>query len=54
MSVGSKAKCARCGRALRGVRAKGSKTQKRPERPFGGYLCHSCLESSIRAGVRSL
>ncbi|WP_373286765.1 hypothetical protein [Sulfodiicoccus acidiphilus] len=48
------ARCSSCGKPLRGVRDSGAKTEKRPERPFGGYLCHRCLEAAIRAGVRGV
>lgn len=43
-------KCALCKKPLRGVPADPrdlSKTEKRPNRPFGGYLCHKCLENLI-------
>lgn len=53
-------RCARCGAILGGVPRKPSehrrlpKTMKRPERPFGGVLCHRCLEEIIKSHVRSL
>lgn len=52
----SQALCAICKKPLRGVKTnkihKYSKTEKRPERPFGGYLCHDCLERLIKLAVR--
>ncbi len=53
-----KHKCARCGKELAGTprshleQRKLSKTEKRPERPFGGMLCHRCLEELIKSAVR--
>ncbi len=48
--------CAICKRPLNGVKTnkvyKFSKTEKRPERPFGGYICHSCLEKLLKASIR--
>lgn len=52
------AKCAICKKPLRGVKTnevyKYSKTEKRPERYYGGFICHSCLESLIKKAVRGL
>ncbi|BCU70663.1 50S ribosomal protein L34e [Stygiolobus caldivivus] len=52
----SEAVCAICKEPLRGVKTdkvyKYSKTEKRPERPFGGYLCHKCLERLIKNTLR--
>lgn len=54
------ARCAICGRPLNGVprlrpvelRAL-PKTAKRPERPYGGVICHSCLEKLLKKAIRS-
>jgi large subunit ribosomal protein L34e len=52
------AKCAICKRELNGVKTnnlnKLSKSEKRPERPFGGFLCHKCLESLIKSAIRGI
>jgi large subunit ribosomal protein L34e len=51
------AHCAICGRRLNAVPTneiyKFSKTEKRPERPFGGTICHTCLEQLIKKAARS-
>ena len=51
--------CAICGKPLNGVpRVRSSEmkklplTKKRPERPYGGVLCHNCLESLIKRTIR--
>lgn len=48
--------CAICKKPLHGVKTnkvyKFSKTEKRPERPYGGYVCHSCLEKLLKASIR--
>ncbi len=52
-------KCGVCGSPLNGVASgskgmvKASKTEKRTERPYGGYLCHKCLELLIKLSVRA-
>jgi large subunit ribosomal protein L34e len=54
----SNAVCAICKKPLRGIITdnvnKFSKTQKRPERPYGGYICHSCLEKLIKSSLRGI
>ena len=54
------ARCAICGKPLSGVPRlrpvelrKLPKTAKRPERPFGGMICHECLEKLIKKSVRT-
>jgi len=54
------AKCGRCGsplggvpRDLRDLRSM-PKSSKRPNRPFGGVLCHRCLEEIYREIIRSM
>lgn len=44
--------CGVCGAPLNGVRD-GSKSEKSVERPYGGYLCHRCLETLIKLSVRA-
>lgn len=45
-------KCGVCGIPLNGI-VSGSKSEKSVERPYGGYLCHNCLESLIKLIVRT-
>ena len=54
------ARCAVCGKPLNGVPRlrpaqlrRLSKTAKRPERPYGGVLCHKCLETLLRKAIIS-
>ena len=54
------ARCAICGRPLNGVPRlrpvelrKLPKTAKRPERPFGGMICHECLERLLKRSIRA-
>jgi large subunit ribosomal protein L34e len=49
--------CAGCGNAIHGIprsklMSKLSLSEKRVERKFGGFLCHRCLESLIKASLR--
>jgi len=50
-------RCAWCGKTLPGIiresLAKAPKSEKRISRWFGGYLCHKCLESSLKYAVIS-
>lgn len=50
--------CSICKAPLNGVKTNKiysfSLSQKRPERPFGGYLCHKCLENLIKMSVRGI
>jgi ribosomal protein L34E len=41
--------CAWCGREIHGIADEWSSSysEKRVERIYGGYLCHSCLQSAI-------
>ncbi|BDC19354.1 50S ribosomal protein L34e [Acidianus sp. HS-5] len=52
------AHCSKCGNPLNGVKINKvylfSLSEKRPERPFGGYLCHKCLEDLIKMSVRGI
>lgn len=57
---GKPARCAICGKPLQGVvrdhprnLKKYPKSQKTVSRPYGGYLCHECLEKQIKAKIRS-
>lgn len=46
--------CAICGRSLKGTEKESStssKSSKKPERPYGGYICHECLEKEITLEV---
>ncbi|MEB3860100.1 MAG: 50S ribosomal protein L34e [Desulfurococcales archaeon] len=54
------ARCAVCRKPLNGVpRLRPAKlrnlakTSKRPERPYGGVLCHKCLETLLRKSIIS-
>jgi large subunit ribosomal protein L34e len=51
-----KAKCSICKGFLHGVPTmmlrKLSKSEKAPSRIFGGVICHSCLQKSIKKAVR--
>ncbi|MEM4557037.1 MAG: 50S ribosomal protein L34e [Sulfolobales archaeon] len=51
-------RCGICGSYLNGVVVgskglfKASKSERSVERPYGGYLCHKCLETLIKLSVR--
>ena len=53
-------RCGLCGAEIHGCRvwrpselARLPKTKKRPERPYGGHLCHSCLEKLLLREIRA-
>jgi large subunit ribosomal protein L34e len=54
-----KARCSICGTLLNGVPRDynvirmGPKSSKRPERPYGGQICHRCLEMLLKVSIRS-
>jgi len=55
-----KSKCANCRRFLSGIPRllpteirKLPKTHRRPERPYGGYLCHQCLQELTKQAARA-
>ncbi|MCD4740401.1 hypothetical protein K8R43_04395 [archaeon] len=43
--------CPTCGKKLAGT-GKGPKSKTRPNRKFGGVLCHSCTERTIKLKTR--
>ena len=51
-------KCALCKKPLRGVGKLTAKEERKgirmPTRPFGGYLCHSCLEKALKRALREI
>lgn len=56
---GDAPKCAICKRPLRGIKKyipyelkHVNKSQKRISRPYGGYICHRCLERIIKEKAR--
>jgi len=50
-------RCAWCGGVLRGVPREGhnkySKSERTVERIYGGYLCHRCVERSIKHAIHA-
>ncbi|MEM3522256.1 MAG: 50S ribosomal protein L34e [Candidatus Bathyarchaeia archaeon] len=53
-----KARCSICKGYLHGVSTmklmKLSKSEKAPSRIFGGVICHSCLQKSIKKAIREV
>ncbi|RLF00366.1 MAG: 50S ribosomal protein L34e [Thermoprotei archaeon] len=49
-------KCALCKRPLRGIGKLLPREERKgvrmPTRPYGGYLCHKCLENALKRAIR--
>ncbi|MCI4410007.1 MAG: hypothetical protein QXX32_04930 [Thermofilum sp.] len=48
-------RCAICGRPLHGIPKLTAREERRgvrmPSRPYGGYLCHECLQKALKISI---
>ncbi|MCS7113304.1 MAG: hypothetical protein RMJ00_07220 [Nitrososphaerota archaeon] len=48
-----KPRCAVCSGIMHGVDHRmDTRSSRRPERPYGGCICHRCLDKGVREAVR--